>query len=561
MMANLSQPATFTTQANQWIEITLQSSQKYKNPFKALFLDAIFTTPTGTQCRIPAFWAGGNRWAIRYASANIGTHPFITECSDTENTGLHHQSGQVSITAYTGDNPLFTHGAIKVAEDRHHFAHADGTPFLWLGDTWWMGLCNRLHWPEDFQALTLNRKAKGFNVIQLVAGLYPDMSAFDDRGKSASGFAWEKDYSSINPAFFDEADQRIFYLVEQGLVPCILGAWGYYLPWLGIENMQLHWRYIIARWGALPVVWAAAGEQTMPWYLESDKASHQTLLKNDWSDVMAMIREIDGFKRLLTTHPMTSARESVNHIELIDFEMQQTGHASPTPHHASSAMQGWLETPIMPVISAESRYEALEITPHVTTKDVREAFWAHCLNSGCAGHTYGANGIWQVNLPHQPFGKSPSGHNWGTMPWQQAMHLPAADQLTIAKNLLMALPWHTLQAYPLPIPFTARMIQKIKHPRSKRILAKFLPNTCNAHPIAAARSTNNRLIILYTISLRAFDVKLDSASQTLLAYWVDPSNGEKINIKTKLSNNPITLKPPGKNRAGDDDWLCVVQST
>jgi len=26
--------------------------------------------------------------------------------------------------------------------------HSDGTPFLWLGDTWWMGLTTRLDWPD-----------------------------------------------------------------------------------------------------------------------------------------------------------------------------------------------------------------------------------------------------------------------------------------------------------------------------------------------------------------------------------------------------------------------------
>jgi hypothetical protein len=68
-----------------------------------------------------------------------------------------------------------------VADDLRHFAYADGSPFFWLGDTWWMGLTKRLTWPEDFQQLTADRRAKGFTVIQIVAGLYPDMPAFDER--------------------------------------------------------------------------------------------------------------------------------------------------------------------------------------------------------------------------------------------------------------------------------------------------------------------------------------------------------------------------------------------
>ena len=175
---------------------------------------------------------------MRYSSRLTGNHRFQTECSDSSNTGLHGVRGELTVTPYTGNNPLLLHGAIQVAQDRRHFAHADATPFFWLGDTWWMGLVKRLGWPEDFQQLTADRRDKGFSVIQIVAGLYPDMPAFDERGLGDNGFPWEKLYTRIRPEYFDEADKRIEHLVEQGLVPCILGTWGYYLPWLGTEKID-----------------------------------------------------------------------------------------------------------------------------------------------------------------------------------------------------------------------------------------------------------------------------------------------------------------------------------
>ena len=73
--------------------------------------------------------------------------------------------------------------------------------------------------------------------------------------------------TSINPIYFDMADLRIQWLVHSGLVPCIVGCWGYYLPLLGIEKMKKHWRYLVARWGAYPVIWCLAGEALMPFYL------------------------------------------------------------------------------------------------------------------------------------------------------------------------------------------------------------------------------------------------------------------------------------------------------
>jgi len=554
---------TFQTSRHQWIDIPFQSTSTYENPFNEIELDLTFTCPTGKKITIPAFWQGDNHWCIRFSSSEIGKHPWVTRCSDQSNTGLHAITGIVHVTANDSQNPLIHHGAIRVADDQRHFAYQDGTPFFWLGDTWWMGLTKRLAWPTDFQTLTQNRQVLGFNVVQIVAGLYPDMGAFDERGLSETGFAWMPDFTSINPAFFDEADLRIQYLVSQGITPCILGCWGYYIEWMGVEKMKRHWRYMMARWGALPVIWTASGEQTMPWYLhpESEKIKVKQTLKENWTEVIRYIHTLNGYERLITTHPMTSARESVNDPHLLNFEMQQTGHGNHTQIHANMALTGWDTKPTMPVISAEARYEALQITPPVKSVDVRQAFWAHLINSGVAGHTYGANGIWQVNLTNQPFGNSPNGHNWGTLSWQAAIELPVAKQLSIAKSLLSRLTWHQLQPIALTINsnLTKKLIASISHPRLQRIIHRLLPRVHIQTPIAAAKTPNEQLAIFYTITDKAFKVNLTGFQSSVTAYWFDPTNGDQhmINI-TKTMINRTTFKPNGKNQAGDDDWILVL---
>lgn len=551
---------------NECIEISFQSNKAYQDPFRDIDLSVQFTAPDGTTITVPGFWHGELRWSVRYSANQIGQHQFKTVCSDTANTDLHAQNGDINITPYTGNNPLLKHGAIKVAEDGRHFAHQDETPFLWMGDTWWMGLSDRLSWPNDFQALAQNRQALGFNVIQIVAGLYPDMPAFDARGENKAGFAWEKDFYSINPAFYDAADARIEYLVSQGLVPCILGCWGYYLEWLGVDNMKRHWRYLMARWGALPVVWVASGEQTMPWYLHdhTEKPAIQATLKQEWSDVMREMHQLNAFKRMITTHPMHSARESVDDNNLIDFDMQQTGHGTPPQQQAEQALKGWYTQPKMPVISGESRYEALEIIPPVTTKDVRQAFWTHLINCGIAGHTYGANGIWQVNLPNQPFGNSPNGHNWGTLAWNDAIHLPAAKQLGIAKRFLASLPWHTLYTYLLNnnlSPATQKLLA-IKSPWFKKWLNRLLPNLNVQTPIAAAKTLDQQLALFYTITDQPFKVNLTAFKEKTNAYWFDPCSGNQIKINTKdVIHLPYgEFVPVGPNADGDHDWLLVIQA-
>jgi len=214
---------------------------------------------------IPAFWAGASTWKVRYSSGEVGTHRWRAICSASD-AGLDRSVGSVEVTPYTGNSPLFNNGPIRVAPDRRHFEHADGTPFFWLGDTWWMGLCHRLHFPDEFAQLAKDRVKKGFNVVQLVAGLYPDMHPFDPRGANEAGFPWEAEYAHIRPVYFDAADLRLWYLIEQGITPCIVGAWGYFLEWMGEEKMKAHWRNLIARYASWPVVWVAGGEANLPWY-------------------------------------------------------------------------------------------------------------------------------------------------------------------------------------------------------------------------------------------------------------------------------------------------------
>ncbi len=526
--------ATAATEANRMVEFPFESAKPYQDPFNEITLDAVFTDPAGGKRRVPAFWAGGTTWRVRYASSIIGPHRFQTECSDPSNAGLHGVRGAVTITPYTGQNPLLRHGAIRVADDNRHFAHADGTPFFWLGDTWWMGLVNRLRWPGDFQELTADRRDKGFTLIQFVAGLYPDMPAFDERGLGDNGLPWERLYARIRPEFFDAADRRVQHLVEQGLVPCVLGTWGYHLPWLGTEKMKQHWRYLIARWGALPVVWCASGEQAMPWYLSGSKESETQWLRREWNEVIRHIRATDPFHRLLTTHPRRNARDELLDPVLLDFEMQQTGHGRATELHAASALEAWNRPPFVPVISGESRYEALEIQPPLGTKEAREAFWAHLLNSGCAGHTYGVNGVWQVNLPEQRFGKSPGGNDWGGTPWREAMHLPGSTQLAKAKAFLLTLPWHQLA------PATDAL----------------------AGAMSTARTADGRCALAYTTGGKPLTADLSKLRGSLNARWFDPTSGElkPISGAPFAASGSREFAPPGNNAGGDGDWVLLLEA-
>ena len=441
-------------EANVMTELPFVAKSPHEDPFNTLTLDVVFTDPKGQELRVPAFWAGGDTWKVRYASPVVGTHRFRSECSDAKDGGLHGITGEVPIKPYTGSNPLYLHGPIRVAADHRHLEHADGKPFFWLADTWWMGLCHRLHWPDEFSKLAADRKEKGFNVIQIVAGLYPDMHPFDPRGANEAGYPWEAEYTRIRPEYFDMVDRRLQYLADEGFAPCVVGAWGYFMPWMGVEKTKQHWRYLIARYGALPVVWCAAGEANLPWYLAKDFPYDDRKQVTEWTEVMRYIRATDPYHRPLTIHPTgigrLSARHATDDVALLDIDLLQTPHGQDEAIEPTvrTVQESYADKPTMPVIDGEAAYEMLG--DNLPTKSTREMFWL-CMMNGAAGHTYGANGIWQCNRPGEPHGPSPhhnGGVGYGKIPWNEAMNLPGSRQVGLGKKLFEKYEWQQFKPHP-----------------------------------------------------------------------------------------------------------------
>lgn len=438
--------STIQSKQNQVVELSFEAKLQYEDPFHQVKLEAFVMTPDARNLKVLGFWAGGQTWKIRYSSSVIGEHRVITKSNQHEDEGLDAQAVTIEVAAYEGDNPLFKHGAVHAAANRSHLEHEDGTPFFWLADTWWMSLTNRLQWPDDFQWLTQDRVAKGYTAIQVVAGLYPDMGPFDPRGANEGGQAWEPDFARINPEFFNVADRKIDWMVQSGLMPCMVGSWGYYLDFAGKENLRKHWEYLVARYAAYPVMWCAAGEANMPYYQwdsfkdASLKEQYMARHKAEWTEMGAFIKSIDAFGRALTIHPTEYGHEMVEDASLLDLDMLQTGHSGmlTVDYTAKRIKDSVARQPKTPVINSEVCYEGIGGT---SLQDVQRMLFWNCVLNGACGHTYGANGIWQVNDEKLPYGASPTGIAWGHSFWKEAAVMPGSGQVGLNKQLLTRYEW------------------------------------------------------------------------------------------------------------------------
>ncbi|MFC4948849.1 DUF4038 domain-containing protein [Pseudonocardia sp. GCM10023141] len=427
-------------------------------------VDVVFTEPAGRERRVPAFVTGGE-WRVRYASDQLGTHsyracPAGVDAADGPELP---DPGEVEIAGAGGPGALGQHGPLQVAADQRHLEHADGTPFLWLADTWWNGLVDRLS-DKEFRELAAMRAQQGFSVVQIVAGLYPEMAPFAPEGRSASGWAWHEDFTAPNPDWFDEADRRVLTLLEHDLVPCIFGSWAYYLQFMDVEQTSRHWRELVARWGAYPVVWCLAGEP--PLVLPAELLAGTTDATLTAADAVRMIqdeaaiadqlarlnevaravRRAEPFGRPITIHsyPATCPWDYLDDESVVDFWLLQTGHSGQNSLEPSvNAVHEAVEhRPAKPVINGEVCYEGICGSSWHETQ--RFLFWSHLL-SGAAGHTYGAQGLWGFNTAEYPNGLR---GRWGELDWPEAAELPGAAHLGTGRRLLLDLPWHEFTAHP-----------------------------------------------------------------------------------------------------------------
>jgi hypothetical protein len=377
--------------------------------------------------------------------------------------------------------------------------------------------------------------------VQIVAGLYPDMPGFDPRGANEAGFPWEPDYTRINPAYFDQADLRIAWLARAGLAPCIVGSWGYYLPILGLRKIKQHWRNMIARWSAYPVVWCLAGEGAMPYYLSDDKEGDVKKQVAGWIEIGRYIRQIDPYRRPLGLHSAPEISDVVQAERLLDINLMQPAHGGPETlvNGVRQIQHEYAHEPAMPVLIDEMSYEGIL---HYSGAEVqRFAFWIDLLSGG-AGHTYGANGLWQFNTRDQPYGASPWGGTWGNLPWQDCAALPGSAQLGLGARFLQRFEWWRFM------------------PHQDWVSPAGSPERIDL-PFAAGIPGQVRVIYIYGPTFSPFRLTVQKLEPGVAyeAFWWDPRTGAEHPLGAVQADAqgawPIPVQPEL------NDWVLVLKRT
>lgn len=332
-----------------------------------------------------------------------------------------------ALTALAGEAPSpFCHGRLTVAPSGRYLQHADGTPFLYLGDTAWE-LFARLTYEEACYYLD-NRAAKGFTVIQTVV------------------ITELEDYTPPTEHYLAHIDSVLTYAEQRGLYLALLPTWGDKVDrqWgKGPEvfthrNAYAYGRRLARRWHTRPnIIWVLGGDR-------SGEGRNRTV----WNRMAQGIRSIDQ-NHLMTYHPQGEHSSSMwfHQEEWLDFNMVQTGHCQETYDiYRRLLLPDWQRTPVKPVMDGEPRYE--DIPRHFKAAegrfqaiDVRHTLYQSMLSGAC-GYTYGNNNIWQMYTPGREAMCD------ANRAWREALDMEGACQLIHFVRLWQDIPFP--QGHPLP---------------------------------------------------------------------------------------------------------------
>jgi hypothetical protein len=183
------------------------------------------------------------------------------------------------------------------------------------------------------------------------------------------------------------------YLADLGLVNALGFAWsGSVIGKLQLQKNLA--RYIVARYGALPMVWTLAGE--VAGY--SGGENRQQCI-DGWREVAKYVESIDGYGTLQTAH-YTNERPFAGYYQdedWFDFTLNQAGHGD-FPISAKHFREHRRLYPSKPFIEGEALYEFVstleELGSRMCTPDMLRRVAYMSIQLGGCGYTYGAQGIW-----------------------------------------------------------------------------------------------------------------------------------------------------------------------
>lgn len=466
-------------ETEKWVacEIEFTSEKDYDDPVFTVDTDVVFYNESAKiALTIPAFWDGGRSWKVRFAPTATGDWQFYTKCSDTENKGLHHRGGTVSVKEYSGDLDIYKHGFIKTETGKNYFMYADGTPFFYLGDTHWTlaieeidgygsvetqkvagitkELADQYGITSQFDYIMNYRAEQGYTVIQSQPLYWWDVNDqiwFQDGGQNIFTLG----VNDFMVKKFQEYDRYFKIIADYGLVhsntqfgyPTTLMS-AYFGGKITDAELEKLCRYWVARYSAYPVMWATTQEGDNDYYGVDRGDCAATPETNPWLKVIDYVHKYDAYNHPSTCHQEHWSFTSVNNSNFGQLE-SHTWYASQynTPLNSSInwelMREYWNNPGSKPVVNYEGRYDHF----WTGTEGSRAQGWIAFMN-GQVGYGYGVQPIWSIFWAQNGItdftGKDESCEFKMDANWVEGLYADAGKQVSYIRKFLSEYEWWRL---------------------------------------------------------------------------------------------------------------------
>ncbi len=492
-------------QIYQWgvFERTLTTPGSYSDEEKygAVWVEAAFTGPDGQMYTVPGFWDGGNVWRVRFAPPQPGEWTYTVASSDAAMAGRHGRFTAVTPPpALVERNPNYR-GFLRASDNGRYLTYADGTPFFWLGGTAWRANLIRMGFaaqPDDegpdvaeFPHYVTDRRRKGFTAVHFRAGFLTDPAAVNEGGPT-----FIRRYELINPANFQWLDKRIQYTAEQGMVPVIAGQWYMGAAEMSPADLQLYWKYLVARYQAYNVVWIVTGEYG---FLDDLEKVDQ---------LGAYVSQIDALNHVTAVHPTPNepffAYSSAEHFAGAPWLDVHVPPTRPPAATRAALVADYGRTPVKPSINIEAGYDGLWGWNREMT---RQDAWTVYMSGG-AGYSYGANGIFNWN------DGCCDEEEYSPPRWYDALDAPSANDMRHLAGFFSGIAWWTLT----PRDDLASEGYVLANPGREYVV--YLP------PTAVSQAKWRRWAKPFVSRRDSVAIDLSGAAGAYNAAWFNPRTGE-----------------------------------
>ena len=461
---------------------------------------------------------------------------------------------------------------LKPSANGRYLVNRNNVPFLIIGDAPHSILANL----NDADAATYltDRGSNGFNAlwIELLCDSYAGglgTEGSSNYGRDINGnnpfmstlTDGYYDLTTPNQAYWSHVDYIVQTAATNGLqcvfTPLDQGGWTQTSLTNGTNRCYQYGQFLGDRYKNSPNIIWNLGNDFQNWAMQQNDA--------------VILAIADGIKSVDTNHLMTielnstvsESQDDPNWISRITANGVYTYY--PTYHETLVAYN---KSNIMPVLFLEEHYEYENVGGEFGTPNVlrRQEYWS--LTSGAlAGHMYGNHYTWtfasgwqylQTTGMRQFIKSFFSSRNWYNAMtwsfasgWQSHLKTPGVTQLMYFKNFFFSRNWYNL------IPDQSHTLLTAGYGTYTSS-----GNVSDSDYATAAKTPDGTLAVVYTPVRHTLTIALNNFSGSVTARWYDPT----ANTFATISGSPFPnvgtreFTIPGKNSAGDDDWVLLLEA-